>query len=58
MTQVTMMTMLKKSHELLWDKKTNAAEIRDTARNNAVVFSGTRRECVTEAKRLGLWHGK
>lgn len=31
-------------------------EIRDTARNNVLVFSGTYKQCMAEAKRRGISH--
>ncbi len=54
-TQVSGQTSLRRSHSLVWSK--DGAEIRDDARQS-VVYSGTREECVAEAKRRGLWHGE
>jgi hypothetical protein len=59
MTQVSTMLMLKRSYQLVSGTgKKDASELRDNARNNAVVFRGTYRQCVAEAKRLGVWYGK
>jgi hypothetical protein len=48
------MLMLKKSHQLVWSG--TKGELRDSARNNQVVFSGTYRQCVREARRKGIWY--
>lgn len=48
------MLMLKRSYQLVWCGK--GAELRDSARNHLVVFSGTYAACVREAKKRGLWH--
>jgi hypothetical protein len=48
------MLMLKRSYQLVWCGKKH--EIRDNARNNLVVFAGTYRQCVAEAKRRGVWY--
>lgn len=48
------MLMLKRAYELV--SCGNKGELRDTARNGLVVFSGTYRQCVAEAKRRGLWY--
>lgn len=50
--QVSQMIGLRKSHQLVWSG--NAAEIRDTAANDKVIYSGTLAECEAEASRLGL----
>ena len=46
------MLMLKRSYQLISSDK--RSELRDSARNNMVVFRGT--YAVREAKRLGLWY--
>ena len=48
------MQMLKRSYQLV--SIGNKGELRDSARNNMVVFSGTYKECVAEAKRRGIWY--
>jgi hypothetical protein len=53
-TETQSVLMLKRAHQLVSVK--NRAEIRDSARNNEVVFTGTYRQCVAEAKRRGLWY--
>lgn len=53
-TKTQAMLMLKRSYQLVWAGK--SAELRDTARNNLVVFSGTYTQCVAEAKARGLWY--
>lgn len=45
---------LKRSYELASSGKRH--ELRDTARNGLVVYTGTYRQCVAEAKRRGLWY--
>lgn len=58
-TQVSIQTSLKRSYSIVRGSRaeTNQAEIRDGGNGERVVFSGTYAECVTEAKRRGLWHG-
>lgn len=54
-TKKTMrMLMLKRSYELV--SQGNKAELRDTARYGIVVYAGTYRQCVAEAKRRGIWY--
>ncbi len=53
-TETMSMLMLKRSYQLVSVK--NKAEIRDSARNNLVVFSGTYKQCVAEAKRMKIWY--
>lgn len=48
------MLMLKRSYELV--SQGNKSELRDTARNGLVVFAGTYKQCVAEAKRRGVWY--
>lgn len=57
-TQVSNMLMLKRSYQLVsgTGKESNKAELRDSARNNMVVFSGTYKQCVAEAKKRGIWY--
>jgi hypothetical protein len=31
-------------------------EVRDTANNNEVVFSGTYRQCVAYCRKIGVWY--
>lgn len=50
------MLMLKKSYQLVSAAKGDKSELRDSASQNKVVFSGTYRQCVKEAKRLGVWY--
>ncbi len=50
------MLMLKRSYQLVSAAKGDKSELRDSARNNVVVFAGTYRQCVAEAKRRGLWY--
>lgn len=57
-TQVSTMLKLKRSYELVSAAKGDKSELRDSARNGLVVFAGTYKQCVREAKRLGLWYGK
>lgn len=53
------MLMLKRSYQLVSGKGKGAvAYLADTARNGLVVFRGTYRQCVAEAKRRGLWYGQ
>lgn len=55
--QVDSMLMLKRSYQLVSSGKgKDQSELRDNARNNLVVFRGTYRQCVAEAKRRGLWY--
>lgn len=58
MTATMSMLMLKRSYQLVSSAKKDKAELRDSARNNVVVFSGTYAACVKEAKKRGLWYGK
>ncbi len=51
-TQVMSMEMLKRSYQVV--SAGNKAELRDSARNNLVIFRGTYRQVKREAKRLGL----
>lgn len=53
-TNTQSMMMLKRSYQLVSQGK--KGELRDSARNNLVVFSGTYRQCVAEAKRRGIWY--
>tara|TARA_R110000868_G_C10342623_1_gene715404 strand:+ start:55 stop:234 length:180 start_codon:yes stop_codon:yes gene_type:complete len=46
------MLMLKRSYQLV--SQGNKGELRDSARNNLVVFSGTYRQCYKEAQKRGL----
>jgi hypothetical protein len=55
-TQVSTMLMLKRSYQLVSAAKGDKSELRDNARNNMVVFSGTYKQCVAEAKRRGVWY--
>lgn len=55
-TETSTMLMLKASYQLVSAGKKDRSELRDTARNNMVVFSGTYRQCVAEAKRRGVWY--
>jgi hypothetical protein len=55
-TQVSTMQMLKRAYQLVSAVGSNKAELRDSARNNLVVFSGTYKQCVAEAKRRGIWY--
>ena len=51
---VMSMLMLKRSYQLV--SVGNKAELRDSARNSLVVFAGTYKQCVREAKRVGVWY--
>ena len=51
-TQVSQSTTLRAGHYMIWDG--DSAEIRDSARGDAVIFSGPRAECAAEANRRGL----
>lgn len=54
-TKKTMSSLrLKRSYELV--SQGNKGELRDTARNGLVVFAGTYKQCVAEAKRRGVWY--
>jgi len=53
--QVMSMSMLKRSYQVVCVG--NKAELRDSARNNLVVFSGTYRQVMIEAKKRGLTYG-
>lgn len=57
-TQTQTMLMLKRSYQLVSAAKGDKSELRDTARNGMVVFAGTYKQCVTQAKSMGLWYGK
>ena len=50
------MVMLKRSYQIVSQGKTS--ELRDTARNGLVVFTGTYRQVYAHAKKLGLTHSK
>lgn len=50
------MFMLKRSYQLVSGKGRHSSYLTDTARNNTVVFRGTYRQCVREAKRRGIWY--
>lgn len=52
------MLMLKRSYELVSVAKGDRSLLRDSARNNEVVFAGTYAACVSAAKRLRVWYGK
>jgi len=55
-TQTSSMLMLKQSYQLVSSGKgRDKSELRDNARNNLVVFTGTYKQCVAEAKRRGVW---
>jgi len=58
MTATQTMLMLKQSYQLVSAAKGDKAELRDSARNNTVVFAGTYRQCVAQAKKMGIWYGK
>lgn len=45
---------LAQAHEIYSSSKGDKSEIRDTARNGKVIFKGTYRKCMAEAKKLGL----
>jgi len=47
---------LKRSYRLVSAVGSSRAELRDSARGNQVVFAGTYKECVAEAKRRGIWY--
>lgn len=48
---------LKASYQLVSTVgKKDRAELRDSARGGLVVFAGTYRQCVKEAKRRGVWY--
>ena len=51
-SDVMSMIMLKRSYQLV--SCGNKAELRDSARNNMVVFSGSYKQVYAEAKRRGL----
>ena len=55
-TQVMTSQNLKRAYQLVSAIGSNKAEIRDSARNNIVVFAGTYKQCVAEAKRRGIWY--
>ena len=57
-TQTQTMLMLKRSYQLVSAAKGDKSELRDSARNNMVVFAGTYKQCVKEAKSMGIWYGK
>ena len=48
--------VLKQSYQLASTAKGDRSELRDTARNGLVVYSGTYRQCVAEAKHRGIWY--
>jgi len=52
------MLKLKRSYELVSPGKGQRvkSELRDAAQGNRVVYTGTYRQCVAEAKRLGIWY--
>jgi len=51
------MLMLKRSYQLVSGSgRGPVAYLSDTARNGLVVFRGTYRQCVAEAKRRGVWY--
>lgn len=52
------MLMLKRSYQLVSSAKGDKSELRDSARNNTVVFSGTYKQCCKKAKDMGIWYGK
>ena len=58
MTTTTMTALnLKASYQLISAAgRKDRSELRDSARNNVVVFSGTYKQCVAEAKRRGIWY--
>ncbi len=56
MTQTMTMLMLKRSYQLVSAAKGDRSEIRDSAQQNRVVFSGTYKQCVREARRMGIWY--
>ena len=58
MTKTMTMLMLKRSYQLVSAAKGDKSELRDLARNNTVVFAGTYKQCVREAKKMGIWYGK
>jgi len=59
MSQTMTVVMLKASLQLISAAgRKDRSELRDAARNNAVIFSGTYAACVKEAKRRGVWYGK
>lgn len=49
------MLNLKRSHQLV-SAKGDKSEIRDSASGNKVVFAGTYKQCVTYAKKIGVWY--
>ncbi len=55
-TETMSMIMLKRSYQLV--SQGNKAELRDSARGNLVVFSGTYRQVYAHAKKLGLTYSK
>lgn len=58
MTQTMTMLVLKRSYQLVSAAKGDTSELRDTARNGLVVFAGTYKQCVREAKKMGIWYGQ
>ena len=58
MTATQTMLMLKQSYQLVSAAKGDKSELRDSARNNTVVFAGTYRQCVAKAKKMGVWYSK
>lgn len=56
--QVSTMIELKRAYRLVRGTgiESNQAELRDNSSGDKVVYSGTYDECVTEAKRRGIWH--
>lgn len=48
------MYMLKRAYQITWFGKKDQAKLVDTARNGMVVFEGTYRQVMAEAKRRGL----
>lgn len=56
-TKTDTMLMLKRSYQLVSSGKGRGkSELRDSARNGLVVYTGTYKQCVAEAKRLGVWY--
>jgi hypothetical protein len=53
-TETMSMQMLKRAYQMVSVR--NRAELRDSARNNLVVYAGSYRQCVAEARRRGLWY--
>ena len=51
---------LKRSYELHEFRtpkgKRSGCEVRDSARNNKVMFSGQYRQCVAYCKQIGVWY--